>query len=211
MTEELTQQQRSFIEEELIEVLSGWKINTDKLAVDTAAARAAVARAKELEIWEGKYGSFKEWLSAECGITEQWGYSLIRAAKTITAIEEVAESSKRLKELTKPVNRKKLQALPDRAVKTLQSLPPAKAGAVMLSAIKECGEAIPDAQTIQRLVQETKPPLVLRNLKPMTEHPAVIAVDNAWTEIQRGLAYSNMSPSDMYRKYKLAVQQAVAK
>lgn len=192
---------RSQIEERLVDTLIGWKIRTDKLSQDTAAARAAVLEAKDLRIWEGKYGSFKEWLAEECGITETWAYSLISSAKTIAAIEDAAQGSP----LATPNNLEALRALPEGAVKKLEKLPSSKAAKVALEAILQA-EGVPNTKLI---AEQIKAQSKRDKTGSHENHPVMIALDNEWVAIQRDLAVVEFTPKEIFGRLRAKAEQAL--
>ena len=207
----LTIIERNKIEEEIIDTLCAWKGHTDKLAQHTAAARAAVMRAKELEIWKGKYDSFKEWLAEECDITEQWAYELIAASKVITQIEDAAAGSVRLRPLLEQKNLAKLRNLPKEAVKQLRVLAPNKAGAAALAAIQKAAGQIPNSTDVKIEVARLQPKAAPPAYSSIDSHPAIIALDNEWIDIKRTLAYATPTPVDIYKKFRTALEKALRK
>lgn len=190
------------IEEDLIDTLIGWKQRTESMAKDTAAARAAVAKAKELEVWRGKYGSFKEWLKEECDITEQWAYALVSSTKTILAIEDAAAESKSLQALNTPENSERLRALPDRAINKLKRLPAAKAAKVALKAIRG-HKGVPTTRDIEAEIVKLNP----KAAGP--EHKALVAMDAEWEKIKKVLPFVEFPAKDVYGRLRAAVESSL--
>lgn len=49
----------------------------------------------------------------------------------------------------------------------------------------------------------------LRIPTPLDNHPVLIALDNEWVNIQRGLAYGNFTPIQIYQKLRAAAEKAI--
>ena len=203
--QKLNEQQRKKIEWECIDTLVAWKSQVDRLASDTAAARWAIVRAKEAQVWEGKYGSFKEWLEEECDITERWAYELISSAKVIAEIEEAAGGVKELAELVGVKNVAKLRALPARAIARLKGIKPVKAAKAVLSAIQK-SNGVPSAEAVAMEVARYKR---RDRTEPLDDHPVLVALDNEWVEIDRSLAYADLKPKDIFKRLRAAVEKVL--
>lgn len=201
-----SQIQLAQIEEELKEILIRWKMDVDHLSVSTGRARAAVAKAKELRIWEPKYDSFKAWLEEECEITESWAYRLISEAKQIAAIEDAAEGSKKLADQMTPEVRKALGELPGRALKQLKTVSPAKAASAAISAIKQSGGP-PSAKVLEAEIAKVSPRRA--PLADGDDEPALIALDNEWVQIQKDLVLQAMTPKQLYARFRKAILAAL--
>lgn len=188
------------IEAQIVDTLIGWKNRTDDLARHTAAARAAVAQAKALEIWSGRYGSFKAWLDGECGISEQWAYALISDTRTILQIEEAAGASKELQELTEPKNAEALRALPEKAFRKLRTISPKKAAKAALRAIKKSGGK-PSARDVaaEVLIETGEVPKALTPLE---------AMDREWIKMVANMPKDGYTPSETYKRLRKVVEQS---
>lgn len=93
----------------IAEGLRRWKLSTTE-------AMYLIAEAHERKIWEPKCGSFKDFCEQECGITKQWGYTLLKTHKEILALTSGMEDQNTLeaaKSLT-PAMTAELQSLPVR-------------------------------------------------------------------------------------------------
>lgn len=208
-------QSRAQIEEEIIETLIGWKVRADALAQDTAAARTAVIRAKEMRIWEGKYAGFKDWLEAECDITEVWAYRLISSAKVIAAIEDAAAESPRLRPLLQEANAEKLHAITDRTADALKVIPATQAAKAVLHAIKKA-KAVPTlAQVKRELVAESnhQKPLPVQHTEQVglkLKNPisvALILMDGEWLKIRQDMVLLAIKPEVIFNRLRSVVEK----
>lgn len=207
-TTELEDPKLRQLEEECIDILNAWKRDMDALGNSTAAARRAVAVVKEMKLWARKYSSFKDWLAQECGITEQWGYALIRSSQIIAAIEDAATENKTLAPLTSRRNSDKLHALPDRAVAKLKTLPPAKAAKAALQAIKASNGNVPSVAAVEAEIRKLEPPKRDKTV-PFDNHPVLLAIDNEWVEIQKAVAHTDLKLKDVYNRLRTAVEKVL--
>ena len=203
-------QSRAQIEEEIIETLIGWKLRADALAVDTAAARIAVNRAREMRIWEGKYGSFKDWLENECDITEQWAYRLISSAKVIAAIEDAAAQSPALRPLLQEENVEKLHAITDRTADALKVVSSRKAAKAVLSAIKKA-KAVPTTAEVKReLVAVANHQTPLEPIGAKLQNPiaaALILMDGEWLKIRQDMVLLAIKPEVIFNRLRSVVEK----
>lgn len=191
------------VEEQIIDTLIAWKRKVDAIGSDMAAARMAIAKAKEIRVWEGKYACFKEWLEKECGITESWAYTMIGAAKAITQIEDAAAKSPEIAPAMTDQVKRRIRALPIRAIKELTQITPIKAAKIIAQA---SGDAETDAEFVAALKQDLKEatakpiPAETPNLEAILK-----AVDSEWDVMRRMAAYSPLSPERTYARLREVV------
>jgi hypothetical protein len=219
----LTNEQRAALEEELVDTLIAWKKKTDAMAGDMMAARAAMLKAKEVRIWEGKYGSFKEWLEQECGISRSWAYEIIGTAKTIEAIEDAAAEGlpEGKKEVLEQL-RTTVRALPTRQLKKLKALKPLRAaeilvGDLVMERADENGKVF-ESSTIHlndnvKSVEEQLHDRVneVQSEPPEEDRRGEIlgAVEAEWATLKRGMAYVPVTPEGVYLAIKRVLEKVL--
>lgn len=213
---QLTAQQRAVLEEELIDVLIAWKKKTDAMRGDIVAAREAMAKAYKFKIWEGKYGSFKEWLEQECGISRSWAYEMIGTAKTIEAIEDVASTiaePEKLEEVKQTV-----RALPTRQLKKLKALKPLKAAELVKSEMLSPpanGQETELIKGIEAAIEEDKAIEAVKvadsrwHLLPTQKEEVLKAVEAEWATLRRGMAYVPVTPEGVYLAIKGVLEKVL--